>query len=393
MDYQREQDKSTVQNIFIIFFCMTLISNLVMYIAQPYHIELLNALASRCFMLTNLAAFFVVILINLRRYNVYQTYQILLLTLIACFSFVSYLLSENIGLYNYIIHIWCYLAFPFYLLYLDYLKSDRRLIHFIFIINFINSLVFINLSFSSLKYAGYESYLGTNNAIVTLGYSNPNQTAMYLVITFITLCCTFFFYKILVVKVTILADGIYLFLLLLKTQSRICIAIGILLLLIILLKRHPKIPKLIVAGVLLSPSIFLIGYSIYYTFVSQLISSGSSKLYDNRGFLFLDTLSAIKNHFLFGYLSLYQLPNTHNGILSIYSSLGIISLLLFYVYMFRAYFHISSRGFTSKSAYIAFWGLLLVFLHACVESAFITAGSIYAGSISMLIYLSASDRR
>jgi hypothetical protein len=380
------------QFIFKLCFCLTLVSNLVMYLVQPLDITLLNALASRCFMLTNLAAFFVVFLLHLRHYDAYRTGQLILIILMVCFSFVSYVLSDGVGLYSYIIHIWCYMALPFYFLYLDYLTPDRRLLHFIYLLSILSSLVFIGLSFSSYSYMGYEDYEGGAGACLTLGYDNPNQTAMYLVITLIILYSAIFYYRSVWMKAILLADCSYLVFLLTKTNSRICIFIGLLLTVQILLRRRSNAARLTVIGYMLLPVVFLLVYASFYNEINVFLNDTYRITQDTRGIMFETILSSMKDNFIFGDFSSYQLPNAHNGVLSIYASLGIVGLLLYYLYMLRAYFHIISGGLNHKVAYTAFLGLLAVFIHACVESSFLTAGSMYAGSLSALICLARYQR-
>jgi O-antigen ligase len=104
-------------------------------------------------------------------------------------------------------------------------------------------------------------------------------------------------------------------------------------------------------------------------------------------------LLTVKDRFLFGDFGTYQLKNLHNGTLSIYSSLGIIGLVLFYVYFFRAYLYILVNGFKCRAAFIAFLGLLAIFVHSCTESAFMIGGSMYAGTYSILLILVKLDRK
>ncbi|HWT75764.1 MAG TPA: hypothetical protein VN258_13755 [Mobilitalea sp.] len=383
-----EPDKSINLKVFKVCFYLTLISNLTIYIAQPFDIMLLATLASRCFMLSNLVAFLFAVNHSINKYVPYKTEQIITIICMVCFSFLSFLLSSNLGLYNYVIRMFCYLALPFYLLYMDYLKPDRKMLYFTFLINFLTSIVFTLLSFSKYKYAGYESFIGTSGAWLTLGYDNPNQTAMYLVITIIILLCTMNYFKKLWIKVLNLLDIFYMCWLLLETSSRTCIGIAVIILALLLLKRKYDIPKTLIVGILLLPAFFMVFYPFLYEhgWIYFLEFRGKAD-YSSRSYIFQTVLSSVQKKFLFGDFSSYQLQNLHNGILSVYSSLGLAGLLLFYIYYLRAYIHILANKIKSRTAYISFLGLLAVFLHACTESAFLVGGSMFAGSLSVLIFL------
>lgn len=388
MDYMIDQDNTLKLKVFRICFYLTLISNLVIYIAQPLDISILNTLASRSFMLCNLVSFIFVINLSLRHYVPYKTHQIVIIVFMICFSFISYLFDSNCGLYDYIIRLWCYLALPFYFLYIDYLKPNKSMINFAFIVTFLVSINFILLSLSKYKYAGYEAFIGTHSAWLTLGYENPNQTAMYLLITIIILYCALSYYRNKLARILILSDIIYMAVLLFKTSSRTSIVIGVIVTVIILFKKKYYISKYIVIGILLLPAIFMFLYPyLYKNGWIFLFQFGGKTDYSSRSIIFLNVLLSLKNKFLFGAFGTYQLKNIHNGTLSVFSSLGLVGLVLFYIYYFRAYFNIFKNSIKSKTALISLIGLLAVFIHACTESAFIVGGSMYAGTLNVLIFL------
>lgn len=380
--------------VFRVCFYLTIISNLIIYIAQPLDLLVLETLASRCYMLSNLVAFLLAINHSMKKQIPYKTKQIITIVLMICFSLVSFLLSSNSGMYNYVIRLLCYLALPFYFLYIDYLTPDKITLNFVFIINFITSIVFTLLSFSKYKYAGYESFLGTDGAWLTLGYNNPNQTAMYLIITLILLLCSLIYFRRKIIKLLILLDILYMCWLLLETSSRTCICIGILILAAFILKKKLNTSVIIVIGVLLLPMLFMIFYpSMYENGWIHLFEFRGKADYSARSYIFQSILTSVQKQFVFGNFSTYQLQNLHNGILSVYASFGIVGSVLFYIYYLRAYIHILTHGIKSRIAYISFLGLLAIFIHACAESAFIVGGSMFAGSLSILIFLVKLDEK
>lgn len=386
--FQTEKNPALKNDIFKVCLYITLISDLILFITQPFHIVILEGLASRCLMLSNLAAFLYALNLSLRRYMPYKTNQIILIGFMLILSYLSYVQSDSSGLYQYIIRIWCYMALPFYLLYIDFLKPERNLINFIYFCSGLASLVFILLSLSGYRYAGYEIYIGTDYAWLTLGYDNPNQTAAYLMITLIILFSAVSYYKNILTRFIILLDMIYLGWLLLDTSSRTCILITILVLAAILLYRGVRIPVFIPVAILLLPAVFMFFYPYLYNhgWISGYDYAGKADI-SSRSYIYIKVMLSLKNDYLFGDFGNYRLGNLHNGILSVLSSLGIGGLLFFYIYYFRAYIHILTHYIKSRAAYIAYIGLLAAFVHACTEGAFIAGGSVFAGSLSALIYL------
>ncbi len=385
------QSKITIVNI---CFYITLISNLAIYIAQPLDIILLEGLASKCFMLSNMVAFLYALIHSMKEYIPYKTNQIITIAFILLFSFISFITSKGSGLYQYIIRMWCYLALPFYLLYMDYISLGKKMINFVFIINYISSGVFILLSLSKYSYAGYEHYIGTNYAWLTLGYGNPNQTGIYLMITFVVLLCAFSYYKSPIMKGFTLLVILYIGRLIILTSSRSCIIVCLFILTAVFLYPRLNIPKLVVAAILLLPMIFLLFYPYLIEqgwFVNDTYMGKED--YSSRSSIFTLTLKKLQKRYLFGDFGTYRLENLHNGVLSILSSLGIIGLILFYIYYFRAYFHILKHYIKTRTAYISFVGLLAIFIHACAEGAFLVGGSVFAGSVSVLILLIKVEER
>lgn len=394
MDFLVKQNSAQNLIFFKVCFYLTMVSNLIIYIAQPFDLTVLIALASRCYMLCSFGALCYTVFNSFRRYVPYKSIQILTIIFMVSFALVSYLLSNSSGMYQWIVRLLCYLALPVYLLYLDYLKPDKWTLHFIFLLSVIASLFFAALSFSSLRYAGYENYVGTSGAWMTLGYENPNQTAMYLLVTQIILLGAFYYYSKKSIRFLLFADVMYMGWLIIQTSSRTCIMISVLILVIGVLRKKFNIQKYIVTAILILPLLFFVLYP--YLFGSGPVNSleivGKTD-YSARGEIFRSAFTSVSNRFLLGDFSKYQLENLHNGPLSVYASLGLIGLIIFYIYYLRAYYRILSYGFQCQTAFIAFLGLLSVFIHSCTESSFLTGGAMYAGSLSVLILLTRTEGR
>lgn len=384
---QQSASKDLQLRVFKLCFIITVMANLVIYIAMPFHIMILEAFASRCYMLFNLVAFIAAVYYSLKTYLPYKANQILIITFMLAFSLVSFVNTGAEGIYSYIIHIWCYLALPIYLLWIDFLKPERKLLHYVFLINFLTSVLFILLSLSSYAYKGYEHYLGTNYAWLTLGYDNPNQTSMYLLVNYIVLLCSIFYYKKKLLRFILLLDLLYIGKLIYDANSRTCFTIAVLITIVILIKNKNKLSELSVAAILLLPVVFLVIYPFLYQRGYLHFEYMGKSDYYSRTYLYHNVFLNLKGHLLFGNFMVYRFENLHNGVLSILASLGVTGVLLFYLYCFMTYLHIGRNNIKSKISLIAFTGILAVFLNACTESALFVSGSMYAGSISVLIFL------
>ena len=394
MDAVIQKNKDRNIHVFKISYYVTLAADFFLLIAQPLNITILEMLSSRCFLICTVAVLIAAVSHSYQYYMPYKTHQIIILGFLLCFSFVSYLLSGSSGLYDYLVRMLCYIALPVYFIMIDYLKPDKIMIQVTFIVNILISGLFTYLSFSSYRYAGYESYIGTGGAWLTMGYHNPNQTAMYLLVNLIILLCALHYYKQKSIRFLLLIDSFYIGYLLFETSSRTCIIAGIFILLFTLPRRHYTISKFTATAVLFLPLIFILLYpTLFQNGWLHLLEFRGKSDFDSRNYIFRTAVATVSNQFLFGNYGMYQLRNLHNGILSVYSSLGLTGVLFFYLYYIKAYFHILSYGIKSKVAYISMGGLLAVFLHACTESAFLTGGSIYAGGLCILIYLTRLDSK
>jgi len=181
--------------------------------------------------------------------------------------------------------------------------------------------------------------MGTSGAWLTLGYDNPNQTAMYLLITMIILYCAFHYYTNKIARFLILIDIIYMARLLYQTSSRTSIIIGLLITAIIMIKKKNTIPNFMVVIILLLPAVVMFVYPFLYDRGwIYIFEFGGKTDYASRSYIFSSVLSSVKDRILFGDFGTNQLQNVHNGTLSVYSSLGLAGLLLFYIYYFKAYF-------------------------------------------------------
>lgn len=388
----RMNTNDTILSIIHVCFYITVLSNLMIYITLPLNIILLATLASRCYILCNLITFLAAVILCTKKYMPYRTNQILIIIFMLLFSTISFVLSNGVTFFQYLTKILSYLAVPFYFLSIDYIIPKKKITDFVYLVNFLISIVFTFLSFSSYSYKGYAHYLGTKNAWLTLGFSNPNQTAMYLMLNFIVLFCTYFYYKKKLLRVTAFLFLIYIGKLLYNTSSRTCIITVIIIIAIILLKRKNQVSDLGIIAFLLIPTVFMILYPVLYKnglFLQREILGKTD--YGTRSIFYEQALNALKSNWLFGNYGKFRLANLHNGTLSVLSSLGIAGFISFYACYFRAHFQIKTYGPKSKSSFIAWIGLLAVFLHTCAESALITGGAMYAGSISVLIYLAKSD--
>lgn len=91
--------------------------------------------------------------------------------------------------------------------------------------------------------------------------------------------------------------------------------------------------------------------------------------------------------FLFGDFSRYRFDNLHNGYLSIMATVGVPSMVLFISLLYQKTTALLNY-ISQRHQRLAYIGLLFLIMHMAFEAAFFTAGSVYAVSVLILVWLS-----
>ena len=310
-----------------------------------------------------------------------KLYDFIVLLFIVYAVILSQVVSTDIMQpYIFFIKLLSYMSIMLSIYYLDYIKIDKTIVNMVFTISITTGIWFIYLSLTEFAYKGHPISL-------TLGYDNPNQTAIFLLFNIIILIAACNYYGNKLMKLFLFIMSLYLSYLIYLTESRACFIVLILFFVFNFKKTHFGIPKIAVFFITLTPILFMIIYTGLYIngFFLDFELMGKP-FYTNREVMIMSVLEDLKNHMLLGKLGEYRFSNTHNGVLSIIASLGLVGLGLYYLYLLRILFRASQR-LKNKTALIAFCGILMIFVQSSAESALMISGSIYGAAVSILYLL------
>lgn len=253
----------------------------------------------------------------------------------------------------------------------DCTKSLKR---FIFGTSLVGAFVFIGFSLiPSIAYSDPD--LGS----LTLGFNNPNETAIYLMSTVCMLVLLFDTLKRWLYKVPLILVIGYLLYLLYCTESRTALIATAIVLLYQIFARQWVLPRWVIPVAVVSPVVFLLVYAFLWQNVPALYDAEilGKEFFSGREQYFVDKLLELRTNWLFGDVGLYYFTNMHNGPLAIVASMGVFGFVAHVVYMVYTLccYHPHIR---TKSQTIALIVILAIFVHSSAEATFIVGGAHYS---------------
>ncbi len=251
------------------------------------------------------------------------------------------------------------------------------------------SFVFIDLYHSNLRHVFTGYYGDTNIPEVTLGYPNPNQAAIYLFVCVAALFAGILYFKNKTVKILLCLDLAYILWILVQTRSRTAALAAIILFVLTIFAIKQKLPKNIVAIVVLIPFVYAVGAIFFELFLGDVTLWGES-LFNGRESIFdryINNLSVI--NFLLGDFKRFHFQNLHNGYVSIAATAGVFTVAFFITFIKRCLEYSFKTACTQKHTAAGFVGFLCVILYTSTEAAAFVGGSTYAFLVCMLFMLCA----
>lgn len=283
-------------------------------------------------------------------------------------------LMLNDGVISFDTHIMGILGFiemPLAIMLMDRVDYNARNTRFVLYINILIAIVFSALSVSGYAYSGILDSL-------YLGYSNPNTTAIYLMLNQAILIIFLPMLKNIILKCFVIGLCIYEEYLIYLTDSRTCLIVSIVIVIYYFWGRKIKIPKWLIGVSIFLPVAFLLIYSNMYAtgkFMDlQILGKG---FYSGREGFFLEQLARLSENYVFGDVRQYYFTNMHNGPLTIIASCGILGYILWFLFYFltlRRYYD----GARNQIQFIALVAILGVFIHSSSEAALIVGGAHYS---------------
>lgn len=227
-----------------------------------------------------------------------------------------------------------------------------------------------------LYFTNYETWDGFR----TYGFGNPNQTAIFLMLSALLLVITMKLWDTRSMKVFNLVLLASLVLLVYYTGSRSCL-ISILICVFLAATNRRVLPKWLVVAIVLLPLFFVFVYTALYNAGRYLeLTILGKPLFSGRERYYQRVFQELHNHFLFGNFAEYQMGNLHNGYLAIIASFGIPA---FFVYVYNTIVHlftIRSR-IDNRMSYVAMIAILATFFQMVSETMVTT------GNYSVMIYI------
>lgn len=361
------------------------IIELILYFAIPFGITSLQRICYYLFYVINFTLFmYIVINFSLNRLKLTRKmfYSFLLVILIIISLFISCIMNPTtFSLDVHFSAIMNYLSLVFSIFYVNFIDLDANFKKFILRINIFIAILFCILSVSPYAYT-HEKLTESLN----LGYSNPNATAIYIFLTIAVIFSFFNYVKLKKIKIFMLFLLGYLIYLVYLTESRTCMIVSILLVIYFIWPFKFSITrKWIIVGLVI-PIFFLFGYTYLYNngYFIDLQIMGKS-FYSGREVYYIGVLNDIKNSLFFGDFGFYHLTNTHNGPLSVLSSLGIVGLILLYIFIYKSFTQLLINQ--SKITKIALVSIIILFAQSSSEAAILVGGANFTVPMATLFLI------
>jgi len=362
------------EELILLLLKLTSIFNLILFVcsSDKFYNDALFSLSARLLLVVNLIILFLVVAQETHTKKFFT--NCILLFLMVAEAYMSYSISPAGGIMDFAILVSGYVAVPIYLLTISFIKIPKDALNWMKIISWIYMAFFLVMSIA------FPSYRQGTNALM-FGYSNSNRTGAYM---------------LLVVVLSVLvsqneerkllwwarkgSEAAMLFFIA-ATQSRTSFFLALLAEIASLVTSLPKFGKKTLRIAIIAPAIFLWLYVWMYEqqwFIG--VEFLEKTIYSGRQVLFINQTLALTP---FGHYAAGGFGGL-NAAQAVLNTLGIIGLLLNYVFYFRVTDSalLNCKGKSGTLAVICF---ALLMLHGCTETMFTVAGSVYAGMIGCIL--------
>lgn len=368
----------------IIGSCM---SALIQFIALPYDNATLISLSNRFLLVLWIVVIGIALFQRLLKPIPGELGSLLLIIIFSAVAWLIAALNSPSNAINNALRTAGFLILPLMFAYKDFFRIDQKAKSVVYGFNVLYSLVFVFLYHSDLRHAYESAYGATKIAQVTLGYANPNQTAMFLFLCVICLASGMLYVKPKYLKLFFAVDGCYLSWIMLQTESRAAIFLLVAFAIMVAIARKREITtrwinfafSVPLAYVLLLPVLSFLDWDIVV--LNETIFNGREIIY-NRYFQNLNITT-----FLFGDLNTFQFENLHNGYIAISASTGIVTCVSYGKFLKSNLIWDLPTRTAPMHERMAFVGFLCVIMYTCAEAAFFVGGSHYAFLLFSLFVL------
>ncbi len=295
---------------------------------------------------------------------------------LAVICVISVLVARAVSFAS-IVSVICFLEIPMFMLCAKETMTKKPAIIFLWV-QYILSFYYIYLSRTD-KANYYIGFYGTSTIDeLTLGYRNPNETAMYLFTCFLSLLIAFLFYKRFILRLMFGINAVMIFRLVWLTESRAGIVSCILVIIAIFLIKWVPVGKFVtkiaiaVPWVMVAAIYFFNDALVDIHFLGSSVETGRINVFDQV----FKNINFFK--FLFGDFLRHTFDNLHNVYISIFGTIGIFGVLLYSSYLSNSLLSQSNRTIHNISEKMAYVGILLFVIYSSVEATFFVGGSAFA---------------
>lgn len=261
------------------------------------------------------------------------------------------------------------------------IKSDEKMLHRI-------NLILFGLVVLVLLIKQYECFYFTNTGVayLTLGFTNPNTTALFLTCIVIYAIVSLLSNHLKMVKLiglVIVCVGVVLVALTKSRTSLLILVLFIFFAFMSLIKKKPWYPKNNFFCVIISvfPFVFAIVYQVIMRYglnikgLDFLVSEGKSL--SSRQSIWEDAFLLIRDHPIagnYGYIYKSDIQQMHNSHLDVATAYGFPVLLLVCMLLYFILSYTVKNTNRDTKSYLSIWGFVSVLLLGIGEAALFSGG-------------------
>ena len=259
-------------------------------------------------------------------------------------TLVNLLLSNKSVSFDNLKQVFIFLSTIIFFRLAETVKIGKKTANIIFGANILISIIYLYC-----KRTYPQEYIPYSANYLTINFSNPNLTGMFLLISLLYMCLSFFYFENIFLKGISILLAVSNFDLMLQTESRnplIAFILFLAILLISFFKEDLSYSKFFNFAVNISPIAFVF---FYLTFIDKIIQKGwlsflvsEGKNLNSRVYAWKLQLSNLGDKWLFGdYANL--MGNAHNSHLVILCSFGLVVLILVIVFTYKLTYTLTER--------------------------------------------------
>lgn len=321
--------------------------------------------------------------------NVYVVYFIAILVLSMAMSIENFSI-ENLN--QYILLFLSFISF-YWSLSFGRDKSEGLYLQDLYKVNYVLCFIYIVFSFGPFSFKYME--VGEWGAkVFNMGLGNPNSVAVYVMFSVEVL----FIQLLSIQKKTHKAFNISLITILIyilvKLSSRTVLICVLAVVVYYIVRPRKKIGKVFLYFIMIFPAIMipmqvLIGQKYYeIRILGKSLATGRADIYKE----ILDNIVASPHNYMFGRFFEYPFENMHNTPLTILVSIGVVGLLLYFMFWVRQINFLDSVSNTATQK-IAFFSLLVFFLHSSSETMTMIGTIPYGVFVLLMVKIGKGDFR